>query len=94
MRYREMHNFNKDAVRRAQQESWNSFIPSFENDIHTKQKVACMLMCQLNKSKRDTARLNITDEQGTWARHYQELWTEREGETTGAENYKLNLDVK
>jgi len=71
--YKEARNEAKRISRKAHQESWEKFISQVENDLHGRQTFAYKAIKQMNKTEKDTAHLEVIDEQ-KWIQHYEKLW--------------------
>lgn len=62
----------KTEVRKLPLKSWDNNTSNTEYDIHRTQNVAYKAMKHLNSSERDTAFINITEDE--WLNFYKDLW--------------------
>ena len=75
--YKEKRKIAKQLTRKAHEESWNRFISEVEHDMYGRQIIGYKLIKHINKPEKDTASLNIINEQ-KWINHYRNLWYNKE----------------
>jgi endonuclease/exonuclease/phosphatase family metal-dependent hydrolase len=89
--YRSKRNIARAIIRRAHKESWEAFIRKVEEDLHGRQQVAYKIMKHLNKTEKDTARLNVVSKD-RWIQHYKDLWFDGNFQDTPIEGTNLSRD--
>jgi hypothetical protein len=58
-RYKEKRNHAKTINREADRQSWDKFVSNIEGDLHGRQIFAYKVIKHLNKSEKDTVRINV-----------------------------------
>ena len=61
-----------------------------EHDLYGRQSIAWKILKHMNKSEKDTAKLNIISEQ-LWLEHYRRLWNHENKQTDDRYNYDEDL---
>lgn len=90
--YKSKRNTAKAIARRAHQQYWDIFVSNIEHDLHGRQEVAYKIIKHLNSQERDTARLNVIEDE-EWKRHYQELWCQAEANRDEGSDISACVDM-
>lgn len=90
--YKTARNATNILRRQAHQESWDTFISRVEDDIHGRQTFAYKIIKHLNKTEKDTAGINVIQE-NQWIEHYKNLWTNKDEIYDEEENEKEKQEV-
>jgi hypothetical protein len=69
----------KKIIREAHHQSWDKYTSNTEDDLHGRQITAYKVIKHLNKSEKDTVRINVIEE-NKWIDHYNGLWFQKEEE--------------